>query len=454
MFKKIEIVNLLLGPLYFFYIRVALSAKIMASEVKEFAFDSHRSPDVRGITVEGFLRLRARLAAVAFLVSALTNPELCLLMAEIASLRPYYRGIIERFLFQRIKSETDAEKTWRRFKKTKDGNMLAFYAKYHNGDERHFERAMKLGERYHSAMAEVERTTRFKRTYEYSEMRREDSKEEPYTEDALRLLREACVAGNPDAQVVLCDYLLYKNDYVGARSLMSNRLLLGERCDTTMDSRTNWDFTISSYAFEEFFNDIDVKSPHVARKALEEVSAMYIGVEGQIAAHLMDRDNFTWQVDNASSGCCCSGEREFWGKMEYTLHREFLTAALGTIIDKFRAVGLKMILDYCTEKKNPVLTAEIQFFLANLEVDSELPEPLQAAYEGGPPKAYSAAWGAWHALRSFVIQDSEEAFRMILGAAKLGNLSAYKFLTHYNPTTERQRMMCTKFRALSLANVP
>ncbi|AYV82428.1 MAG: hypothetical protein Hyperionvirus1_7 [Hyperionvirus sp.] len=447
-----------------------MAAAAAAVEAKEFNFDdsTHRAaastPDVTGITVAGFVRLRARLAAVAFLVSALTNPELCLLMAEIASLKPYYRGIIEQYLVQRMNAEPNSLLVWRRFKKSKDGNMVAFYSKYYDtrkvsgirqddddfvrGDaEPHHERAWKLGERYHTAFAMLQKSTKLKQAYEYYRKEMRDSKEEPYSEGALALLKEACRAGNPDAHVVLIEYLMYKKDYATARSIMSNRILLGERFQDWSIRSSNYQFRLREYSFGHFFDD--VKSLHDARKVLEEVSAVYIGVEGQIESKLMDRSHFTHEVEQ---GSCCNPDTESWEESEFTWHSQFLSKALATISEKFRSVGQKMITDYCEEKKIPVLTGEIQFFLANSEVDSESPYPQKESFDD--EEDYYEAVKEWHALRSYITKDDEAAFRMVAHAVKLGNHSAYKFLTDNKPNTERQKMMCNKFRALVRASLP
>jgi len=380
----------------------------MAAEVKEFVFDWRRTPNIGSITV-----LRERFAAPTFRVAAMTNSELTALMEWIASAKPYHRAMLEQFLVERLSG--DWVVIWSRFKGSTDGNTLAFYARYYRsqGDSEevdripYFKQAYALGERYHSAFALAENSTRTERFHDMFDMR-----EDFYSAEAVKFLEEACSAGNPDAYIILIDYFrLFRKDCMMAANLMLKRIGLGERLAECSDYSEGIErFRLDKYNLGVFSAAID--SLPNAEKLLGAVGATYIAIEEQIASKVMDQ--YPLRYEEKFGG---------WEESEFNSHSQFLVVIMSSIIEKFGGIGLKMITDYYTVLNNSVLTAEILLFVANFQV-----------------------------AKVYVIMDHAEAFKMVFRSAKLNNRSAYKFLTRDRPSNERQIVMCNKFRHLALSD--
>ncbi|AYV84066.1 MAG: hypothetical protein Hyperionvirus16_41 [Hyperionvirus sp.] len=382
-----------------------------AGETKKFQFDKFATPDISGVSNPAFIDLATRLGALTFMVSELSNSEICGLLTQIAALKPYYRGIIEQFLVQRMNAAGLG--AWQRFKDSKFANALAFYAKYFNQknilgfeslnilkSDVHacYEEAHARGERYHSSLA-----LGLALSGEYVEEIRKDESP-PFLSKQLTLLREASDAGNLTANIILIGYLRFEKNVPAVINLMSKRLVLGPR------------FYAGKSDSEELLQNLEYTTDICEfvpcdEKLLDVASMAFISTEGQISSNVLTRSYYTYRTIREDG--------EYWEKTEYTAHAQFLLKVLGNIIKEFGPIrGLKMITDCYTQKNNNVLTAEILLFLATVE------------------------------------PDEEKAYGMILQAVKLRNRSAFKFLTTEAPSNDRQKKMCEKYREFCISALP
>ncbi|AYV84703.1 MAG: hypothetical protein Hyperionvirus34_27 [Hyperionvirus sp.] len=385
-------------------------------------------PSLTEVTVPRVLSLIDRLSESKFHINALTDAELHLLIHEIASLRPYHRGIIEQLLTLRIEADPKYEEIWRRLQTSKDGTTLAFYAecftirvytemalkdKARNRTQAYTE-AYELGERYYSPVAIATSMPIFQtKPWLYPS----DAKsKDPSQIEMLKLLNESVSAGNPFAHMLLIHCFASKLDDPDGTTVMNlfaKRLLLGP-CFTAFPSD---DYPIGDIYFYSITNNIKTLTDAV--KVLECAANVYIGVEHQLQSKQLDR---VYYEKEQTYGGGYTSEPRPWKQKELTDHTKFLTRTLEKIIEEFGKDALKIITPYYTILNNNVLTAQILFFLATTELKV-----------GGSP--------------THIIEPFLEAFEMVRKSHSIGNLSAHKFLTSSDPSSQRQIQMCAIYQA-------
>ncbi|AYV82853.1 MAG: hypothetical protein Hyperionvirus2_221 [Hyperionvirus sp.] len=385
----------------------------MAAEVKRFVFNAaFTPPDLSCITVEGAISLIDRLSSVEFVVSALTDGEFMRLIGEIVLLPSYHRGLVEHLLVQRIDDELKAKAIWERLMKSEDGNTIAFLAQYCDSDKivgfdkrEYYVKAYAKGERYYSTFGLAKNSVSFETMFKSGIMLNDtESKKDVYTEATIQLLKEGVLAGNRSCHHILQCYLGKSgDDFLIMIDLKAKELLIGKHFSGVANFQES----------KSFFDMVEPKNvPTTVQKLLESSVASYIAVENKIESKQMDR--FYFRRENAYSS---------WEKREMVDHKEFLKLGLQLPAELLGKEGIKMINDY-PRFSHKGLTAEILFFLGTYipEID-----PID-----------------------YVTENVDEAYNMVVEAAQLGNVSAYKFLTTPEFTSERQKIMYEKFRTRAL----
>ncbi|AYV81287.1 MAG: hypothetical protein Harvfovirus25_6 [Harvfovirus sp.] len=372
----------------------------------KFDFDPNRTPDVSCITVPACKVLISRLSKLVFKITLLDDTELISMMNEISLLLPYHRAIVEELLVQRINAESallfKSLAIWERFCNLEDKNTIAFYAKYYDpkkifakGDWKsedllaHFGRSYSLGERYHSPFALAGGS---------SFLELSDSKEYIDCHNRIKLMEEACLAGNLDAYDIVSSHLLKsKENYDKLLNLFSKNVFLGPRFSGIDNQR---EFAESNYLKHHEFKEFDTAL--TAKKVLGYAIKTYNDVEFQIAHNRIDRHYYIYS-------------KPTWVKKEFHDHVTFLQNILSKIIRQFNEEGLKMITDYFSVFPN---TAGILFSLGTL------------------------------------LDDETEAFNLIIKAARLRDYLAYRYLTTHDlqPNT-RQKRMYDQFHSLFITSL-
>ncbi|AYV81471.1 MAG: hypothetical protein Harvfovirus36_2 [Harvfovirus sp.] len=415
-----------------------MAAAVDAAPVEQFCFNIQDIiPDFSEIRVPKVKALIARLTAKSFVFGDLTHDELCVLMGEIASLLPYYEMIIDQIVLQRLNAAVESAKIWDRLKKMPNGHAVAFYARYFDptragalkGSKKlewsdkfpFFCVAFGLGERRHSAMALA-----------LNSMNRDNRD----SDVALKYIKEACLAGNPNTCPMLFSFFFRKQ--VEERSqimdLVSRLLMLGERFlfryISGLDNIIEGKYLAQDVVLDQFISDYirSIDTLEDAQTMLEFCARTFIKVESLIESGEMDRFHFElnrvdreekWKLNQFKDHACC---------LEETLER---------IIKIFGEDGQKMIISYSSGLNNKALTALIDFSLGSY---------------------FASAFAAldddedWEAKKVYAIKDDTDAYNLVLAAALAGNFSAYEYLTEKpNPLNQRRKFMYNQFRLRALA---
>ncbi|AYV84559.1 MAG: hypothetical protein Hyperionvirus29_12 [Hyperionvirus sp.] len=430
----------------------AAAAAPAAYDVEEYSFDSAAIPNFDEIHVPQVNSLIARLSVLSFVVSTLTDEQLCVLLAEIASLLPYYEAIIDQLLVKRINAEI---KIWNRLKNMKNKHTVVFYARYFNHDEiselkgtekpkcekiRYFILGHDLGERRHASAALAVNSMKIRAKHKTSA----DSKKEILSSRIVKgFLKEASNAGNPSSGLILFPYFMRNGETREAMNLILQRILFGEcftfRYLSCLDEITKGKNIIRDKLIDNFISDCikTISTVEDAQMILEATSSTFIKVEALIESGRMDRFHYVCKEPEDQAAHMVKAGVITWTREQFTDHARCLKMILEEIIRTFGAAeGMKIIIAYSSALNNKVLIAEIDLFLGTyfssdyLAMDDEKD---------------------WEANKIFAVADDTKAYNMVLGAALAGNLSAYEYLTQkYDPIDRRHKFMYNKFRALAL----